>query len=683
MEEENKPETLLFLDRLLFWGLIAFVPFISLAISPWQFDAVDLTKFTILLVWVFLLFAIWSVRVMLSKKVVVRRTKLDFILLAFLGIFALATVFSIHYPTSLYGRYGRYEGFITYLAYASVFFFSSQSFINYERMKILAISIISSAVVVSCYGLAQHLGYDFITWAGRAFEAQRSFSTLGNPLILAGFLVTVAPIAAAFSLLFLTGKSIQKWVWLGAVLLILISIWVTFSRGAWLALMIGLLFLFLILRKTVSSSRWITYIGVLFLVSVLVVGLLTARSAATTNLLARAYSSIDPSKGSFATRLEIWKSALRIVRHQSLLGTGPDTFIFKFFKFQTLRYIRLQERIVIADNAHSYPLQLASSIGIPGMAIFVALFLLLFFSSLRQIQKSKDLQVKILLSGFLAGALAYLIHLMFALSAVGSTTFFWIITGALMAQVDSTKVQCVKWKLKNFMWRLVTVFLVAGLCLALVSLAIRPYLADVRFSKAIVLADIGSWQEAANEFELAIMLNPRNDRYKGELGLMHFTWSQVQSNNIILLKRAVFHLNEAKRSSPLMVDNYYILALIYRYMGEQVDPEYYGKAADELKIGLSLEPNSPKLLSTLGSIYLEQGKMEKALKELREAQNIKPDYPPIYLILGDLYKRKREWDRARYAYEKAINIDPSYEKARRALRELVDEKKDIEGAMDR
>jgi hypothetical protein len=457
--------------------------------------------------------------------------------------------------------------------------------------------------------------------------------------------------------------------------LIVVVVWLTFSRGAWVGLLLGFAALFWLIRGTATKTGWLVATAVLLIGSVVLVAAVTAGSAtSTTDLMARASSILVPTEGSFATRLEIWKTALRIVRERPLLGTGPDTFVFRFVKFQTVKYIQLQNRVAVADNAHSYPLQLAATVGIPGAATFLALFFGLCALSVRQISKETDIQLRVLTGGFAAGALAYLVHLLFAVSSVGSTALVWMAAGVMVAQNGTSEALRVTWDKKTSMPRLALVALGLTLGLGVLSLAVRPYLADFYFSRGEGLAGIASWEEATGEFERAIRLNPANDRYKAELGLMYFTWSQAMENNRGLFDQAIHYVNEAKRSSPLMVDHYHILAFMFRHMGRTVDPKFLESAKNELEAALSLEPNSPRERTMLASVYLEQGKTEQALAELRRAGAVKPNYPPLYLYLGSAYRARGELGKARDAYETALGIDPDYQEARDALAELADEK---------
>ncbi len=57
-----------------------------------------------------------------------------------------------------------------------------------------------------------------------------------------------------------------------------------------------------------------------------------------------------------------------------MLGWGADTFRLVFPKFKPLEYVRDAGGNSVADNAHNYPLQLASGVGIPGMLLLYGVF---------------------------------------------------------------------------------------------------------------------------------------------------------------------------------------------------------------------------------------------------------------------------------------------------------------------
>ena len=68
------------------------------------------------------------------------------------------------------------------------------------RVLTLARALFWSSVVVAGYGVLQYVGWDPVRWGVSSFEANRAFSTFGNPDLLGGFLVFSVPVALALAL---------------------------------------------------------------------------------------------------------------------------------------------------------------------------------------------------------------------------------------------------------------------------------------------------------------------------------------------------------------------------------------------------------------------------------------------------------------------------------------------------
>jgi hypothetical protein len=74
----------------------------------------------------------------------------------------------------------------------------------------------------------------------------------------------------------------------------------------------------------------------------------------------------------FLERLEIYKSALKITIQYPFFGVGVDSFHEKYGQ------VTLTTLMQLADNAHSVPLHLLSTLGFIGLAIWLAVIFLVF-----------------------------------------------------------------------------------------------------------------------------------------------------------------------------------------------------------------------------------------------------------------------------------------------------------------
>src|SRR5690606_28998399 len=102
----------------------------------------------------------------------------------------------------------------------------------------LARSLFWSSVLVSIFGIVQYLGADFSGWRPVGFEANRAFSTFGNPDFLGGFLIFSVSVALGLALL--EQRIVWRLVYWVGFGLNGVALVVTFARGAWIGGLIAL-----------------------------------------------------------------------------------------------------------------------------------------------------------------------------------------------------------------------------------------------------------------------------------------------------------------------------------------------------------------------------------------------------------------------------------------------------------
>ncbi|MCL4369258.1 MAG: O-antigen ligase family protein, partial [Actinobacteria bacterium] len=126
--------------------------------------------------------------------------------------------------------------------------------------------------------------------------------------------------------------------------------------------------------------------------------------------------------------------------HRPIFGWGPDTFRFAFAQYRTAAYVATNGYSVTADNAHSYPLQLASGIGVPGMLLLFAFFGSVLLVSTRGGVFSRRSPTSLLRAGFFAAAIGYLVYLMFGLSFSSGSSLLWLALAVMAAGTARTQV---------------------------------------------------------------------------------------------------------------------------------------------------------------------------------------------------------------------------------------------------
>ena len=154
----------------------------------------------------------------------------------------------------------------------------------------------------------------------RRTENKRVFSTFALPNSLAGYLLILLP--PAIALLVLAKRGAAKWVLVGAVLLALLALFFTFSKGGWLAGLI-LLALFLISQgRRWLGRRWMVAAGVAAAAAVVLAGGI----ALSPTLRTRMQKMSNELSGSARVRTEYWAAGLSMWQSSPILGVGPGNF---------------------------------------------------------------------------------------------------------------------------------------------------------------------------------------------------------------------------------------------------------------------------------------------------------------------------------------------------------------------
>jgi len=149
-----------------------------------------------------------------------------------------------------------------------------------------------------------------------------------------------------------------------SLLWILIALYVCGSQQG--LIIFGLIALVLFFSKLIRVLR-VNFARLLF--PTFVVALATFITAA---LMVPIKDNIDVAYNAFFERLEIYKSALKLTVQYPFFGVGVDSFHEKYGQVTTTTLMQL------ADNAHSVPLHILSTLGFIGFALWLSVIFLVF-----------------------------------------------------------------------------------------------------------------------------------------------------------------------------------------------------------------------------------------------------------------------------------------------------------------
>jgi O-antigen ligase len=220
--------------------------------------------------------------------------------------------------------------------------------------------IVASSAPVAIYAICS---YFFLPahpeWMDPSFQgtiAARAVGTFSNPNVYAVFLL----IACAFSAIFTLDKHRKrtKALHIAALALNLTALVLTWTRGAWLALILALIAAPIISRTKLPR---------LFLIPLVLVP--AAITLFAPDVVARILSIFDLQDSSISSRLSVWRSSLAMLSDRPILGSGigEKSFVERFLIFA--------EDGVTAPHSHNLFLEIGIEAGVIALFIFVLILL--------------------------------------------------------------------------------------------------------------------------------------------------------------------------------------------------------------------------------------------------------------------------------------------------------------------
>jgi len=499
------------LEKIQRWALRAGLFLLPLAYTWNSYDRWVLPKLLVGRLLVIVLLALLVARALVSRRLVIKRTPLDLPLAAFLASAALSTAFATNLNVAIFGIYSRYDGLLTLLTYAALFWLAVQTLEGPEDAAALLRTLLASAYVVAAIAIVQSVASSLPepnVWLKFTDVLQgnlvRAYGTLGQWNVLGGFLAMAWPLAlwelgTARSL---AGRILA----LNVALVVGLALALTFSRSSWAGAFVGTVAL--IVGTGAWRSRRVVVAGV---AGAAAVGLLAAGLAVFGGshfegaLVARVATVFHPNQ--WEARPLYWRDSLQVIASRPILGYGPDNFGLAFPRFNTVYYPQP------IDKAHAETLQVAATQGVVGLAAYLwllAAFGLAFWRGRRQ---SASYAV-------FGGFLAYEASLQVNFTALGSAMPFWIFAAAAMhswgAVSTSSPIEL------RPRWLSALRVGVGGLAVLACIGVLLPYLADVSLLEAVEADGAGQGGAARGLAAQALLLSPRESVYAVEIANVAF-----------------------------------------------------------------------------------------------------------------------------------------------------------------
>ena len=622
--------------------------------------------------------------------------------LVFLVFPLLTLLWSLDWRLSFFGLYDRQEGALSYLLLGLWFLLMIYN-LGYgdlkRKLKTLIVVIVLSATLVSLYAWIQMMALDPIAWSEPAFLTNRATSTLGQPNYLASFLLFTCPLVVYL----LTTVSKKNWLlkigWALVLIIQLGAIYFTFSRGAWLALLVILIISLVgwfrkLKKKKHITAKQIYGGGIVLIILLAIISILIVRSENA--ISQRIKSAFDLQGGSVGPRITFWKDSVKSIYQKPLQGYGLETqelVLIKYYQpdWGINGYVNAR-----TNRAHNVILDITLAGGLLWLAGFI--WLLWEFGKLSNRLRAKNRQVVY----WQLALVGYLVSLLFSFSFVAGQVYFWLYLAVFVALAETKGIEHRRCLLQSFSrtWRLILWLILLPFLYLAIKIQLAALTADHYFLELRQHFYNGQYVEAAKDYEVIKFLPIlQPEYYAGRyVGLWY---DAVFSGTVAKLDPAIVEqlqglsfnngdyasdLSQAKlqallgnydqskeiwkrvvRYTPSLPENYLFLARFDLYQNQLDSAIAYLEEAKRLVPnqsdprlnGLHQSDVSHYLAGieyALGEIYQRQGRFEVARQHyqtsLRDFYDLR-----LYKKIADTYYLEKNFDRALWYNERAMYLD--------------------------
>jgi putative inorganic carbon (HCO3(-)) transporter len=446
---------------------------IPLAFLPNVVDEFALPKLLLMRLLIAVLVVLLLLKWFREGTVTWKRTPLDLPLLAFVASAALSTAFAVNRNVAIFGTYDRWEGLLTILSYALVFWLAVQLLSGESDARGLTWSLLLSGYVVAVVAVLQS-GFGLLGggYFGLTNGVIRAAATLANPDFLGVFLAMLFPVAFAkvVSRRPITSRILAA----NLAIVLLLGLLASLTRAAWLGAVIGVIVVLVLRRGRFHVWPLVISVSVLLLgFAVLVVVVASRPSGGGAGigqaLIQRTVSSADLGSGTVATRIKTWGDTLPMIASRPIVGYGPDTFGLVYPPFATGNKFGQ-----FWDKPHQDALGVAASQGVIGLLAY--LWILVAF--VRAFWRGRFRRGAVAL---FAGWVAYEVSIQADFSYIPTSVPFWLFAAAAIV-TWAPSVEPVR--LASFPRKLGIPVLAAGsvaVIALLIPAVVLPYLADADY----------------------------------------------------------------------------------------------------------------------------------------------------------------------------------------------------------
>lgn len=335
---------------------------------------------------------------------------------AFIAAMLLALLGTHQLFTGFFGSYGRRTGFLSYFSLA-IFSIAGFRIIRLNNLIRTDNSILVIGSIASIYGLAQHYGYDFVSW-NNPFNPV--ISTVGNPDFASAMLGIIAVLCFGIGVNSFRRFYMRVW----ALLIFLTSMLAVVFSKSFQGLLISALGVGVILLVWIYQCNKIA--GHLSLGAGVLVGLFSIMGMLQFGPLSQYFY-----KASVTYRGDYWRAGINMFTHHLWLGVGLDRYGENYRQYRDLISTLRRGPDVVSNAAHNVFIQLAATGGIFLLLSYAVMTIFIFWRGIEALKRSSG-NSQLAVATVFAAWIAYVAQSVISIDNLGVAIWGWVLGGMVI-----------------------------------------------------------------------------------------------------------------------------------------------------------------------------------------------------------------------------------------------------------
>jgi O-antigen ligase len=295
-----------------------------------------------------------------------------------------------------------------------VLFYGSNLFFDPKKIKWFLWLFITGMILVICYTITIHAYYRF----GEKESHWVMWPFFKDHTIYGALVALIVPLV--FALYFSRRHTpLVQFILIGFMVINLIGLYFSYTRAAWLSIVLALGVWALIrfkVRFSIFSTAVLMVLGFIWYSwDGIQQDLARNKSEHTTEEFGERLESATnvTTDASNLERINRWSCAIDMFEERPLVGFGPGTYAFEYARFQDPENLTIiSTNFGVGGNAHSEYLGPLAEMGLIGMLLVFALVFVIFYFSIKLYHRwpESDRETRTLIMGMILALTTYFIH---------------------------------------------------------------------------------------------------------------------------------------------------------------------------------------------------------------------------------------------------------------------------------